>query len=862
MNDILERQYKRLEHDKESSDTDYFNSLLLCGEMILKLGCSFLVTAMDETKEKYSYRIKYKLVHADGLGEWTQAIEEILSGPSFHSLIDEIKEKSKEFTCKIENTWQTNSVIHLLRVLEIANIKNEKFINKYSFIDWVKNFVCLRNKTKGHGALPPSVLSKCCIDLENSIYTVCNNIFIFNYEWSFLHQNLSKKYRVTSISNSTNKFEYLKKTTDGPRLSEGVYIYSDKPRKNELIFSDPDIKDYFFVNGHFNNTNFETLSYITGNCQPQDSSPYSIPADDLPKSITCGKSELEAYGETFSNMPPEPINYINRIDIEKEIECLLFDERNPVITLLGRGGIGKTSTLLKILHKITKESNHYDMIIWFSSRDIDLFETGPKRVKPEALDKHEIANIYCNLVGPHIKFNKNYTKENYLSEVLSFKNIEKPIIFIFDNFETLKDPLAVFYWINNNIRLPNKVVITTRFRDFKGDYPVEIVGMTEEESFSLINRHAKILGIYEKLKTVQKNNIYNEADGHPYVMKILLGELVRENKTIKKVISNREDILDALFDRTFNMLSEPAKKIYLTLSLWRSCVLEIAICAIFECQQGNECINVENAIQELINFSLIERIEDTEKDYSYLNIPKASHYFAQTKIKTSPYQYEAQKDIELIKLFCPTGKNNPPINIITQISYFIDKYINNKQLASNTNTLFDVIEFICHKYPYLYYDIACKTMYNYPEESILLFEKYIEKEFPCINIIDAWEKISILYKDKNPLAYINALIKLGINCISEDNISRAIDAANDINKFIAQGTIKSVHHPYSSMLLNFADNLAVRLKETNEADDYSKCAWIYLHAGDSHKAKEISEQGLFIDPQNKHCLNLKEKCSN
>lgn len=57
---------------------------------------------------------------------------------------------------------------------------------------------------------------------------------------------------------------------------------------------------------------------------------------------------------------------------------------------------------------------------------------------------------------------------------------------------------------NNNIRLPNKVVITTRFRDFKGDYPVEIVGMTEKESFSLINRHAKILGIYEKLKTVQK----------------------------------------------------------------------------------------------------------------------------------------------------------------------------------------------------------------------------------------------------------------------------------------------------------------------------------------------------------------------
>ena len=68
-------------------------------------------------------------------------------------VLDEIKEKSKEFTCKIENTWQTNSVIHLLRVLEIANIKNEKFINlkiqRASPFFWTHYLLCWNCSRQG-----------------------------------------------------------------------------------------------------------------------------------------------------------------------------------------------------------------------------------------------------------------------------------------------------------------------------------------------------------------------------------------------------------------------------------------------------------------------------------------------------------------------------------------------------------------------------------------------------------------------------------------------------------------------------------------------------------------------------------------
>ena len=75
---------------------------------------------------------------------------------------------------------------------------------------------------------------------------------------------------------------------------------------------------------------------------------------------------------------------------------------------------------------------------------------------------------------------------------MSPRNGESQVI---DNFETVETPADVFQWIDTYIRLPNKVLITTRYREFAGDYPIAVKGMPDTEAYALVDQESKRLGI-------------------------------------------------------------------------------------------------------------------------------------------------------------------------------------------------------------------------------------------------------------------------------------------------------------------------------------------------------------------------------
>ena len=127
-----------------------------------------------------------------------------------------------------------------------------------------------------------------------------------------------------------------------------------------------------------------------------------------------------------------------------------------------------------------------------------------------------------------------------------------PTLYVSDNFETVRNPIDLFQWIDMNIRLPNKAVITTRFRDFKADYPIEVPGMEYNEAKILVSQTSTLLGIDKLITAYQSKQIIEESNGHPYVIKILLGEISDTTSFSKpsKLIARKEDILDALFERT------------------------------------------------------------------------------------------------------------------------------------------------------------------------------------------------------------------------------------------------------------------------------------------------------------------------
>ncbi|MDA8051413.1 MAG: NB-ARC domain-containing protein [Rhodospirillales bacterium] len=160
----------------------------------------------------------------------------------------------------------------------------------------------------------------------------------------------------------------MRASWDREDLTDGVYVEFGAPRRVDLLYSDPDPTDFFVPNSGFTGRHFEVLSLVTDRREIKDATPYCDPVGVLPPSETEGSGELDVHVRTFSNLPKSAPDYVNRTELEERLYQEVTNDRHPVITLVGRGGIGKTSLALTVLTRIAGEG-FFDVILWFSARD-------------------------------------------------------------------------------------------------------------------------------------------------------------------------------------------------------------------------------------------------------------------------------------------------------------------------------------------------------------------------------------------------------------------------------------------------------------------------------------------------------------
>ena len=644
----IDRMWERVAVARQDSDTSLCLQLLYFGEMLTKIVASGLVAAVLEDRDRHRYRKLHHLVRADSLGEWAAAIEDVLTGPASQFLTPSAQTEQRELTqkCK-EGTWQHEAVALLGWCLQHAGQSSEKAPVKTDGRKWFSTFVELRNCTRGHGVTHGADCGKISPPLEQSIKLVCDNLTLFRRPWAYIHRNLSGKYRVTKLTNDTTPFDQLKSTSSS-NLENGVYVYFDDFAKVELIYSDAEASEFLVPNGAFNGKRFQTISYLSGNKSEADATPYLAPATELPPSQTQGIGLLDVQGNCFGNLPPMPSGYIDRPLLQDELFNKLFGDRHCIVTLHGSGGIGKTSIALSVLHRLA-QLDRFAAMLWFSARDIDLLYEGPKVVKPHVLTESEIAKELVQLMQPKEAADKSFQPLHYFSDSLTRSPIDRPILFVFDNFETVRNPTELFVWVDTYVRPPNKVLITTRFRDFKGDFPIEVLGMSESEFVQLCDEAAFALGINKLLTPEYRRELYRESDGHPYVVKILLGEVAKTGRLqkIERIISSRDEILDALFERTFAGLSPGAKHVFLTLSNWRSTVPELAVEAVM-LRPGSETLNIEAALDELKRSSFVETTLSTDQNV-FLTVPLVAAMFGKRKLAVSPMKIAVEANTEILR---------------------------------------------------------------------------------------------------------------------------------------------------------------------------------------------------------------------
>ena len=504
----------RIALDREDGDYAYFHALMLKLEYLSKIVTSGIIACLGDDADRHRFSLEHKLVRADSMGVWVETLNTALVGAPAQSLRFDARDIARDLTEQVGSTdWRHSAVNQLNQAARVIGVESNLGV-KVALRQFFDIGSQLRNRGRGHGAPTASQCGRSCADLENSLNTVVRNMAIFRLSWVYLHRNLSGKYRVSSLLNSSTAFDYLKRTRD-ERLSNGVYfnlssqVDAANPVYVPLIFTDPNFLDVALPNGNYKAKTFEVLSYVTNDASRQDGSTWSAPPARLPQSETEGSTEIEPLGNTFANVPPSPAGYVPRTNLERRLlKELLKQERHPIISLTGSGGIGKTTIAINAIHTIVEQDPApYDVILWISARDIDLLDFGPKPVSQHVFTQRDISRAAVELLEPPETSLEDFDPNVFFQECLS-SGAAGSTLFVLDNFETLQNPADVVEWIDTHIRPPNKVLITTRFRDFLGDYPIEIRGMLDDEANMLVDQHAGRLGINHLLTSDYQEKAY------------------------------------------------------------------------------------------------------------------------------------------------------------------------------------------------------------------------------------------------------------------------------------------------------------------------------------------------------------------
>ena len=861
----IDRMLERVDIARDDNDMSLFLNLMYFGEMLTKCVVAGLVASIVDNRQRARYGVAYSLVRADSLGEWTAALDEILSGPAAQYMTNSAADLQRDLNQRYPiGNWHYEAVELLYQVTQAyGGITVEELPAKVEARRWFRLFTQLRNKTRAHGAPQSGKCSSICADLEKSILLVYNNIVLFDYSWVYLHRNLSGKYRVSRITPNSTPFDYLKtNSNDLPNLKDGVYIHYDNHSFVQLLESDPDLLDFYLPNGQFTPKKYELMSYVTEAKTAGDSSDYMLPASELPLSETHGKPNLEIQGKCFGNLPPTYREYVSRRKLENELLSVLSNDRHPIVTLVGRGGIGKTWLALDVLHKVS-QTERFQAILWFSARDIDLLASGPKPVKPNVLDEKDIATGFVKFMNPAEASAKGFKAIPYMEENLT-KGAIGPILFVFDNFETVKNPAELFTWIDTYIRLPNKVLITTRFREFKADYHIDVTGMSDEESSELIRSSAVDLGISNLLTTEYEDEIIQESDGHPYVIKILLGEVAKAQRLVKieRIVADSEDILKALFERTYNNLSPAAKRVFLTLCNWRTITPIIALETVL-LRPANDRMDVLNAIEELNRSSFIEIIESEADETMFLGVPLVAMIFGKKKLAVSSMKTAIESDTTLLHAF----GNVRPSDINSGIAPRVEKLF--KYVAEKVNKGQDeledylpMLEFLGRKYTpaWLYLASLYEETIHYEnrlEKAKQAVQYYLESPGDVQTTRRAWKTYqTYCLRTEDWLGEMHAIVEQAQ--LPDTPFQELSDGANRLNNLFKYRQITFDTSEKQILVKKLLDVIEKRSDE-GDSTDYSRIAWLALNIQDNETAREYINRGLNLDPQNPYIQSLAAK---
>ena len=859
---------RRIALDQEDGDSSYFHALTLKLEYLTKLVTSGIVACIGDDSDRQRYSLEYELARADSLGIWVNCLQTALMGQPARFVRGGTQHLLRDLTERAGgDDWRRRAVNAIHEASLAVGTPRTEIPTKAPLHRFFEIGVRLRNRSRGHGAPTAAQCGAACPPLIEACALLVDNLGLFRVPWVYLHRNLSGKYRVSPLLNDPAPFDYLKRTTRF-QVPNGVYFFVDQPICNQFVYSDANVTDIAVANGAYRKSSFEALSYITNDAPRKDGTAWSDPPGPLPPSETEGHGQLEVVGDTFTNVPAMPNRYVPRPDLQDDVQReLLTTDRHPIITLTGPGGIGKTTLAIAAVRDLIQDpGSPYGVVLWISARDVDLLDSGPKPVSPKAVTQRDIAQVAAILLEPPDGGSRGFDSKRHFQQCLSAGAAEMPTLFVFDNFETVERPTDVYNWLDAHIRSPNKVLITTRVRTFVGDYHIEIGGMTDSQARTLIDQHARRLGVKKLLTSQYVTVLIRESGGHPYVIQILLGDVAGERRAVapRRVVASNRGMLRALFERTYNSISPGAQRVFLLLCSWRVSVPEVGVEAVL-LRPGTARFDVAAALEELDRYSLIERVYGDD-DEAFVSVPLAAAEYGKRKLKVSEFKIEIERDVKVLRDF-GVGRHGSQDDAKYGVFPRIENLVRAiARRVSEDNGQLDrelpVLEFLASRVPKAYLRLAeLVDELDRSSEGRRKAKEYVRRYLEDDHLLDrrsAWLRLADLCRaDHDVQGEIHALCEVALLVTADlDGLGRIVNRLNRRLRELKDDKFDEARSSAVRALLRQVCDKMYGLRDTLSATNCSRLAWLCLNIRDDDRAREVADIGLRKDPNNEHCLKL------
>jgi hypothetical protein len=831
-------------------------------EAFMKTLAVVLYAGLLKPARDIAYRHAYELVRGDGLGTWEQSLRDITAQPTagylppeFFPLLAWVTKKRT----KPEDEWFRIALANAHHVLTLlGNEENE--INKAATAkDFITTLVQIRNKTRAHGAVGEDFYSAANKPYLEAISALAMSCPVCEWRWVHLLLRESGKLRGVALEGMDPK--HLRDADISQISTEAGGVHFIPHQSNHVFFcgdllkSNRECTSFALPNGGLTETgSCEFIDYGTGKTTKEPAAGFLAPPAPLPSSETEGLDSFDIQSNTYGNLPELPPTYVKRLKLEGELTARLLDTNHPVITLHGGGGMGKTSLALAVAHKLASDSNpRFEHIVWFSARDVDLRPTGPSEVRQEVFDlqsaSKKFGRLFCD-------WGAEGNSEALAKALQSPAGVSsKGILFVFDNFETMADVRGLHKFLDEHTHLPNKVLITSRERAFVADYPIEVRGMEREEAEQLLFRAAQLLGVDQLMTGEVIDRIYSYTGGHAYMMRVVVGEMAKDGRYSPppQVMGRRQDIVDAVFERSFNKLSEAGRNVFLLVANWKANVPELGLIVVL----GVRGFDAMAGLEECRRLSLVYQVE-LPGDQVFYSVPTLARNFAHKKLQGDPDRLVIQQDLATLQKFgvvmsAQTGTDSES-RLIAQFATACFQEINKG--GENILRADKLLEALAMAWPPGWRKLAqFRRQSGASRDEIGYALRRAVEEEPFSK--DAWLDRALFAHEigDEPVRIASLLSAVDADPKDVELIKEvAFQLCRYVNSHIYE-IPKARRGVYLASVRAHMQRVAHKL----DATALSRLAWLFLLEENVTKAREYANKGCELEPLNRYCLKILER---